>query len=267
MGRWIDSLYDVEVKVTGNFQGTTLGMTQRELEGVLRSRGARVVHDIRRTTDLLIRAESAQWKYGKFGDREAELAQHRRRGSSGVVIDADDLVALLDGISVWARDPLEAPPEDAPLGTPYTAAAATTGIPTSLFERDPAALERAFAGHARTQDQLAALLARIGVDAVSPATSSIQFDLAWPFGGSIWVAEVKSLSGQNEAIQMRLALGQVLDYAWRLAKRHGRATRMVIAAERAPTDPAWSEICAAAGVVLTWPPYEGLEAALLGAQD
>ncbi len=101
----------LEVKVTGDFRRSSLQMTQKELEQVLASRGALPVGDIRRTTDLLIRAESASWKYGTFGDREAELAEHRARGGRGVVIDVDDLAVLLNSGVVWARDPL-APPEE-----------------------------------------------------------------------------------------------------------------------------------------------------------
>lgn len=266
MGRWIDSLSGLEVKVTGDFRRTSLGMTQPQLERVLKARGAIVVTDIKRTTDLLVRAESARWKYGEFGEREAELAAHRKRGGDGVVIEVEDVAALLDGVAVWAREPLSPPPEIDPVGAPYRAPQAVTGVPTSLFERDPAALERAFAGHAQTQNDLAAFLNRFGINALSPTTSIIQFDVAWEFAGSIWVAEIKSLSGQNEAIQMRLALGQVLDYAWRLEERHNNRTlRKVIVAERAPDDAAWTGICATAEVILTWPPFSDLEAALINA--
>lgn len=213
MSGWIDSLSGLEVKVTGDFRRPSLAMTQKELEQVLRSRGAVLVADIRRTTHLLIRAGSASWKYGVFGDREAELAQHRSRGGNGVVIDVDDLAVLLQGGAVWARDPLAAPGEASPLGVPYRPAPVVTGVPVSLFERDPGAVGRAFAGHARTQDHLAEFLERRGILALSPAQSPVQFDLAWELAGRMWVAEVKSLSKQNETVQIRLALGQVIDYA------------------------------------------------------
>lgn len=101
MGRWIESLKGLEVIVTGDFRKTTLGMRQSDVEHELRSRGAVVIADIRLTTDLLIRADSPLWKYGDYGDREAELARHRRdRSSDGVVVDVDGLVALLDGLAV-----------------------------------------------------------------------------------------------------------------------------------------------------------------------
>ncbi len=259
MGRWIDALSGLEVKVTGDFRRSSLQMTQKELEQVLASRGALPVGDIRRTTDLLIRAESASWKYGTFGDREAELAEHRARGGRGVVIDVDDLAVLLNGGVVWARDPLAPPEEAPPLGAPYRPAPVVTGVPVSLFERDPGAIERALAGHARTQNDLAEFLERRGILTLSPNQSPIQFDLAWELAGEIWVAEVKSLSEQNEAIQVRLAIGQVIDYAWRLRERHQRSVRKVVALEHPPDDPAWTAICDAGEIMLTWPPFAKLD--------
>lgn len=98
----IDPLSGREVKVTGGFRRSSLDMTQKELEQVLRSRGAIPAADIRRTTHLLIRARSSSWKYGLFGDREAELLS-RSRGGSGVVIHVDDLAVLLQGGAVRAR--------------------------------------------------------------------------------------------------------------------------------------------------------------------
>lgn len=113
-----------------------------------------------------------------------------------------------------------------------------------MFERDPGAVGRAFAGHARTQDHLAEFLERRGILALSPAQSPVQFDLAWELAGRMWVAEVKSLSKQNETVQIRLALGQVIDYAWRLTERYRRSVRKVVALERSPEDPAWGATAA-----------------------
>lgn len=121
---------------------TTLAMKQSDVEHELISRSAFVVADIRRTTDLLIRADSPRWKYGNYGDREAELARRRKSGSDGVVVEVDGLVDLLNGFAVWARDPLSAPSEEDAIGAPYRPAFASTGGRPALFEHDPAALVR-----------------------------------------------------------------------------------------------------------------------------
>ena len=50
MSGWIDSLSGLGVKLTGDFRRSSLDMTQKELEHVLRSRCAIRVADIRRTS-------------------------------------------------------------------------------------------------------------------------------------------------------------------------------------------------------------------------
>lgn len=262
MGRWVESVRGLEVKVSGDFRQTELEMKQTDVERELRSRGAKVVADVRRTTDLLVRADSPLYKYDQYGDREAELARYRTRGSDGAVVEVKGLVAILNGLSVWARNPQAGPPEAAFIGAPYRPVTASSGIGVVLIERDPAAMERALAGHSRTQNLLADFVASRGFAPLSPVELSLQFDTAWETRSHVWVAEVKSMSEQNETIQLRLGLGQVLEYAWRLGHRHDRPTRAVLVPESEPHDHSWREVCETVGVVLTWPPFVALEKAL-----
>lgn len=53
---------------------------------------------------------------------------------------------------------------------------------------------------------------------------------------------------------MRLGLGQVLEYGWRLRDRRDRPVRTVLAVESRPDDANWVNICADVGVLLVWPP-------------
>lgn len=85
-------------------------------------------------------------------------------------------------------------------------------------------------------------------------TPPINFDLAWERGADIYVCEVKSLTSTNQSGQIRLGLGQVLDYRWRLSLSYpGRPIHAVLAVEQQPLDSAWEDICQAVGVTLTWP--------------
>jgi hypothetical protein len=98
--RRIDSLSGLEVVVSGDYR-QTLGKTKAEVMRDVRSAGARHVGtDIRSTTDVFVRGESKLYKFGDYGEREAELAARVPRA---VVIDSWGLLSLLNGDAapVW----------------------------------------------------------------------------------------------------------------------------------------------------------------------
>jgi hypothetical protein len=126
-----------------------------------------------------------------------------------------------------------------------------TGDPFSV---DPAVVERGLRGHADTQNALAAAIAAAGLTARSSRASEPNFDLAWEANGTVFVAEVKSITPGNEERQLRLGVGQVLRYRNLLGQR-GLRVRAVLVPERAPRDPSWSSLCEELGVLLVTPPY------------
>lgn len=84
------------------------------------------------------------------------------------------------------------------------------------------------------------------------------YDVAWQYPrGHYWVAEVKSLTNENEDHQLRLGLGQVLQYRhWIAASLGAPLTQIqaVLMVETKPTHaPEWKAVCAGAGVILGWP--------------
>ncbi len=97
--------------------------------------------------------------------------------------------------------------------------------------RDPNQLDRALQAHADVQNGLYDYLAGRGIAAWSSRPDEPDFDIAWIHAGVTFVAEVKSLSNDNEDRQLRLALGQVLDYQELMAARYANV-RAVIAIER-----------------------------------
>ena len=52
--------------------------------------------------------------------------------------------------------------------------------------------------------------------------------------------------------QLRLGLGQVLDYQDRLLTRHSQV-RAILAVEHRPTDDRWLQLCERHEVTLVWP--------------
>jgi hypothetical protein len=137
------------------------------------------------------------------------------------------------------------------LGTAYRDAIVSP-LPSERqpFTVDPALVERGLQGHADTQNALAQVLRQAGIDPRSRLPNEPNFDLAWDTGGTIFVAEVKSITDDNEEEQLRLGLGQVLRYRHRLRQLGHCQVIAVLVPERSPRDSSWEELCSELGVVL-----------------
>jgi hypothetical protein len=134
---------------------------------------------------------------------------------------------------------------------------ATASVPRDAFTIDPNKIDRGLRGHATTQNALAALIRSRGLSPLSPTSATANYDLAWE-DTNLYVAEVKSLTAQNQTQQLRLGLGQVLDYR-ALLQAPSRTVIPVLAVEMEPTDKRWKALCDSLDVILTWPPeFPGL---------
>ncbi len=137
---------------------------------------------------------------------------------------------------------------------PYREEDESAGLRFSgVREFDTDVMERASLSHRVLQNKLARWLREHDLVPISP-TGPPRFDVGWWSADVFWIAEVKSLRVQNESHQIRLGLGQVLDYLHQLAER-GVNARGVLAVEAQPTGGHWPALCAQHGVVLTWPPF------------
>jgi hypothetical protein len=87
------------------------------------------------------------------------------------------------------------------------------------FAVDPDLVDRALAAHHSTVDRLARWVASRGFDPRLPTATEPQYDLARFEGDVLNVAEVKSVTKENEEQQLRLGLGQVLRYRELLGSR------------------------------------------------
>ncbi len=129
----------------------------------------------------------------------------------------------------------------------YANESATTNRERVPFSVDPDLQDRSLRAHAIAQNVLAEWVADKSLVPLSPSLDDPPYDLAWRDGDSTYVAEVKSIVPENEVRQLRLGLGQVLDYA------HQLDARGVLFVDRRPLSDRWSDIAAAAGVELLWP--------------
>jgi hypothetical protein len=142
-----------------------------------------------------------------------------------------------------------------PLGTTYRREGEKAQAERSdVYRVDPDAIDRGTQAHATTQDLLADHVVSRGLTPKSWNGQEAHYDLAWEAGDTIFIAEVKSLTDQNEERQLRLALGQILRYAHLLSRIKGRPIQKVIVVERQPTRSSeWVELCSTCDVKLVWP--------------
>lgn len=118
------------------------------------------------------------------------------------------------------------------------------------FRVDPALVERGLRGHTDTQNELAGVLSSAGIEPRRGLRPGPDFDLAWQKDGTVFVAEVKSITADNEEQQLRLGLGQVLRYRQQLLALGYDRVVAVLVPERQPGDRSWRELCQGLGVVL-----------------
>lgn len=119
-------------------------------------------------------------------------------------------------------------------------------------------LERRTTEHHALQDEAERWLTGLGWRAcLSPKGSGILVDLIAERDGRWVVIEVKTLDQNNSTLarqQLRLGLGQVLDYRERLRQGNPN-TEAVIVVSAAPRDPFWTPIADTCGVGLVWVPF------------
>ena len=79
-----------------------------------------------------------------------------------------------------------------------------------------------------------------------------RLDAAWQprEGGAVYVIEVKTLPPESERTQLRLGLGQVLDYAARVSTRFESATPVLLTTSEPAERQHWKDVCGQAGVEL-----------------
>jgi hypothetical protein len=111
-----------------------------------------------------------------------------------------------------------------------------------------------------------ALLTAVLTPTVAQTLNTPKVDAAWcsrTDSAVLVIAEVKSLTGAHQAQQIRLGIGQVLDYAVTLRACPPDGVKTippVLVLDKEPNDPErWKAVAAAAGIALTWAPaFAGL---------
>jgi hypothetical protein len=171
----------------------------------------------------------------------------RRSGKSLAIIDGQGFADLVAGYPARNRKLLFAGPSDVLvlpdlgegiLGGPLSTRQIPVHEPSELT-LNLEALDRGTAAHEATVTALSRTLERRGLLPQRPGRHAPAFDLGWTEDGVVYIAEVKSLTGTDQTQQIRLGLGQVLDYAQQI--RHSRLTsspvQPVLVLEHEPSHP------------------------------
>ena len=193
--------------------------------------------------------------------------EERRRGNHICIVDDHGIAAILSGESapclrsrlirtdtVELSLPTPARPT-IPRLIPLTVGATSEHGPTGL-DLDLSGLDRGTSAHQATLSLLVAHLNPIR----AMGLTSPRVDAAWrsPIEPTVlFVAEVKSLTGARQDQQVRLGIGQVLDYAYALRERPPADVSVispVLVLEQEPEDRRWLNLADSLGILLTWAP-------------
>ncbi|MDQ7906845.1 hypothetical protein RB614_20225 [Phytohabitans sp. ZYX-F-186] len=121
------------------------------------------------------------------------------------------------------------------------------GLYPPTQETSPEAKEAAVREHDALCRRLIAYLERYGIFAGELVDPPV--DIAWQSPAGVqMIAEVKSCSAGNDISQLRLGLGQVLEYRHRVSALRGPASAVLLVSR--VVDPAWFALCRSVGVQL-----------------
>lgn len=248
----VRTLVDEVVVFTGAVDVDGERTPRRDLVMLARRAGANASTDQRArvtsSTTLLVRGHRGEWKHGHYGTDEESVSELQADGYNIRIIDESGFSSLLRG--GWAQT--IKPHHDAssvlPWTSPYRPGAVTEDAEPVRSEADR---REANAAHNALQDSIADLAAQRGFLPLSPTHPRAQFDVGWEDAdGGLHIVEVKSLNTVNEDRQVRLGLGQILDYGLIF---DGRA-RLAVALSAAPSrDEHWTELGDCVGVRVVWP--------------
>ncbi|MDX3613514.1 BRCT domain-containing protein [Streptomyces europaeiscabiei] len=201
----------------------------------------------------------------EYSQKLVTAADWRDRGHHVCVVDGDGFADLISGHAARCRELQRARgsndhvlvlPQagDGILGGPLQQHRVGCHDPGALA-LDLAHLDKGTEAHESTIAALIEHLASQHIELRGHARNAPRFDAGWSRGDDVFIAEVKSLAGAREDQQIRLGIGQVLDYAHQLQLRSTRSRmRPVLVLEKQPTDSRWTSLAEASGILLTWAP-------------
>ena len=123
-------------------------------------------------------------------------------------------------------------------------------------EPGPDVVGRGINAHRKLNNELSDALAAGGLAPEKGGVGWPNVDLCWTDEHGVqWVAEVKSLTIKNETHQLRLGVGQVIEFRSRVRSLFpGETVMAALVVEREPSDvDLWTSVCQETDLRLAWP--------------
>ncbi|MGW6789189.1 hypothetical protein [Streptomyces chartreusis] len=266
---WVHSLSGQTLCFTGKVLIDGEWTVRKDCREIAEQLGASWKPDFSRKITVFVHGDLASQAvtdtHREYSQKLVSAAEWRDRGHHVCVVDGDGFADLIGGHAARCRELQRAHSSDDHVLVLPQAGDGILGGPLQqhrVGRREPGALaldlahlDKGTKAHESTIAALIEHLARQCIELRRHARNAPRFDAGWSRGEDVFIAEVKSLTGASEDQQLRLGIGQVLDYAHqlRLARTCGRM-RPVLVLEKEPTDPRWTSLAEASGILLTWAP-------------
>ncbi|MFF8593717.1 hypothetical protein ACF061_20170 [Streptomyces sp. NPDC015220] len=266
---WVHSLKAHTLCFTGKVVVDGEWMVREECARRAKQRGATTRTDFSNGITLVVHGDLAGKQVSdtrrNYSGTLVAAERERGQGRHVHVVDGHGFGDLIHGFSAPCLKLRHPPQGGGPVVVPAHAAYGVLGAPLHIRKSsrhqpteltvDLSSLDEGTAAHESTVGALIGHLARRGVEVHSHARNSPRFDAGWVIGKDIFVGEVKSLTGTSQDQQIRLGIGQVLDYAHQLRLAvSGRSVRPVLVLEKVPADDRWISLAQEVGIQLTWAP-------------
>ncbi|WP_445284736.1 hypothetical protein [Streptomyces sp. DSM 118148] len=266
---WVHSLKTQTLCFTGKIVVDGEWLVRTECARKAKQRGATTKTDFSSGITLVVHGDLAGKQVSdtrrNYSGTLVAAEHERQQGHHVHVVDGDGFGDLIHGFSAPCLELRRSPRGGGPVVVPAHAAYGVLGAPlqprnsgrhqATELTLDLSSLDEGTAAHESTVEALIRHLAGRGVEVHSYARNSPRFDAGWAIGQDIFIAEVKSLTGTTQDQQIRLGIGQVLDYAHQLRLTvSGRSIRPVLVLEKVPADDRWISLAQEVGIQLTWAP-------------
>lgn len=279
-GGVVESLHGQYVLLSGKTYVDGKDLTKAQLRPIISQNGGRNAPDRSQAVTLVVWGEfqgSVVDPVHSQSKKVVYAAQQRSWGNHICVVDSGGISQLLRGTSAPClethavnprkvevrRSPVELTVADV-FGGPVEPHEVSVHDPAEL-NLDLSALDRGTAAHEALIVALRAHLASKGIGVRGPSPTAPRFDAGWETTGenpALFIAELKSLTDATESQQIRLGIGQVLDYTHAVGampERRERNVQPVLVLEHAPTSERWRDLSHSIGITLSWAPdFPGL---------